>query len=777
MVIVGPARWVPCDIRGDFAIAGSTLGESIRVESAGYASKTLKVVELDPNGSIEVLLDPLRDSAVIVEDGGGSRLQGVIVEWRAAVDPVTARTPSLTSGWIIAREHVSGDTVTKTTDSDGVSRLALSRAAMAAVHDPKSSAVMTVMVAPGAEVLVRMPSEPTRLQFVDDATGAPVPGMEIESWSSSEISSRASLAVTDRNGVVELLPSSYPVLVRRPGGANVSDDMIPASPGITRRRKGYIGRSLVVEAGLEGGLGQIRLRRAGAQLLLLDARSGLPIDARVWMDTARQDDCPETAAEASGCSSHTPRKGDRNEETTFMCRDGLLPVPDYILRKLEATPAHDRIQLCAPGYAPARVPVDAFPLRQVGFVYPVHLEPARPRSLRVRYANGDAYRGTVWVHAPRGNVRLWHDYGKVDGLHGPFDWSGGDLQVGFGDRPAPDHVIPATQLTPAEVIELQLPVRTGAIEVHGIPPDYAASSLRAKLGLTSDAALYRPGSGGDGRCRFESLPCGSYAVGPEWWIRAVELKMLEFRADGREEEIAGTRRLVEEGATTTVAWNPDWASQIRVEGRVRAPSYTEGRLFLLPDFGPATLDRKEIALGMPRAIMSRRREQIAMDRDGRYVIEVGDPMPRTIAVCLSYSGGDDWGTLLSFQVVETIKPGESIELQLGSLRLVRPDSQLPAEVRVSLQMAPTSLRYPLSTAFTGRTCAWAGEGPLVLDGIPLSIDHVSVGVVGLESLQNPIRLEAGKKVFTDQLPIRLEAGREVTVEWNPAGKGSPTDPK
>jgi hypothetical protein len=756
VVLVGPDRWIPCNSKGEFSIVDTPSGMTLRVEADGYQSKLVQVESLESVALPEVLLEPLRKSAVFVEDDSGVPMPGVAVDWQAAVDPINAPRPDSISDWISSRVHVSGLSIATVTDSQGVSSLSLSMAAMVTVRDPKSSGFITVRVQPGAEVVVHLSDTPTRLQFVDDQTEAPAAGIEIEVWSSAEIASSACTYLTDKDGIIEVQTTAYPVLVRRPGGENFLEEMVSSSPGITRAERGYFSSYLAVEDDGDSELRQVRIRRSGSELLLLDAQSGRPIDARVWMRAVRNERCPENVTRASLCSASMPRSGSRDEDTTFTSKDGLVPVPYLILQQLNGQGplrACDTIVLCASGYSPIRIPANSFPVRQVGLVHPVHLEPTQPRSLHVRYANGMPYRSTVWVYAPQGDVSLWRDNGRDDGEHGPFDWGGGDLQVGFGDDPFFDVKIPAGDLDRSTVIELVVPVKTGALEIRGIPIDYPASNLGAKLGLGAGAALYRPVSGGSGRCRFEDLPCGSYAVGPESWIGAVELKMLEGRLDDSDQEIVGTRRIVEEGKTTIVDWDPNWGSSVRIEGQIQAPRSTEGRLFLLPDYGSSILDRIETRIGTPRATISRRSRAIPMDRAGRYVIQVGDPVPRTIALCLSYDAGADWGTLLSFLVIETIRPGESLKLELGSIECVRTDSPPWGNLLIEYVMPASALRYPLDTYFNTRRTTWQCERPVLIQDIPLAVDVVRVGGV--------------------PIPVSLKPNEVVKIPWARAEVPSP----
>ena len=137
----------------------------------------------------------------------------------------------------------------------------------------------------------------------------------------------------------------------------------------------------------------------------------------------------------------------------------------------------------------------------------------------------------------------------------------------------------------------------------------------------------------------------------------------------------------------------------------------------------------------------RRSDRIRVDSDGRYVIHKGEMAPNLIAICIPDEGG--WAQVSQMHLLDVIEPGESVELETGTLELHWTGAGAPIErVAVRYGISADGLTHPVRTLLNTCTVQWQQGTVLRLEGVPAGIDQLEIGQRRLAV--NPSRREVVK---------------------------------
>ncbi len=693
---------------------------SIQVESPGYVSATVELDGVDVAQELEVLLDPARRACIVVAYEDGSVAADLPIVWRAAFDQPER---SQISDWIDARGQVSGASVAGRTDEAGLACLATGSGALVRIEDPGTGTSKTVRVLAGQEARIVLPRAAIQLSVVDSDTRAPLPGIELDLWFPREIGAMAHTLVTGPDGRVALAPSSYPLLLRRPGADVWLSELIPLSPGMTSVGFGGRVRTMVqVETPPPDGVLTVGLRRCGGRVRFVDASNGEPISGRARV-TLVDSSCPPEGEVVSRCTTNGPGAIHQAGDQLFALEDGVLSLPCGWELEAESRRSAELV-FAVSGYAPIRMPRAQAPLSFDAPIAELSLWSCPSKRLRIRQSDGRAYTARVSVYSPRGDVLVWHSASPSSGLHGPFDWYGGELVVSARDAGF-ERRLAEQELAAASELELTIPVATGTIVVEGIPAALRSLPLSAKRGVGLEGTAYGPTAVNQGSCRFERVPAGSYLVGPTRWIVGAEMQSVSVSEDQKLAiRFNATRVDLKPDATVVVPWIGTWASGTTLRGQVRILGTHAPQPILVPHYGESSADDDPTFEGLRKVVFGRRSQQIPLDRDGRYEIAADDPLPNCIAVCIATDG--PWATVQGLLVVESLMPGESIDIPMRSLELRWKGPPPSQSVSVSFEVPPRSLRYPLRTYHSKRQFSWDTTRELRIEALPTHLRQIEI---------------------------------------------------
>jgi len=605
--------------------------------------------------------------------------------------------------------------------------MALGTAALVTLQDQAICSPKTVRVLPGEAVRIIIPDNVLFLRLVDETSRAPLPGRELELWYPREIGAASEVMVTGGDGEIGILPTSFPLLLRRPGPAVWQSELVPLSPGMTRCGFGGPIQTMIrIEAVQDSAPMLVGIRPCGPRIRMIDAASSEPVEAAVRVQRRSSADCPDPDAPPySDCTLWSPRSPFGKPDEVYSLTDGLLTLP-CVLGSFAgaADDLHDLVFLAA-GYRPCAGSLSNHAVRAADAVPTYLLQRADPRMLRVVHMDGTPFTQAVAIYSPRENVMCLRNDGNAAGLHGPFDWYGGNLLVALGlGAKSWDRVLTERELSAAETVSLVLPDDTGSIVVTGIPDGASGASLIAKLGVGLEGREFRPIAVSKGECRFPSLPAGSYLVGPRSWVQGAEFQSVSFHIQ-KEQEPHATRTAVVPGKTSKVPWIGSWRSGRRIKGQVRmnGPARLEPLIFAL--YGAEGIRSEELPGDIPWMFFGRRSPRVPLDAEGSYCIEPEDPLPRLMAICVA----DDttWGDVTGMHILDVLIPGESIDIRTGSVEL-RPTGESPCSIlTVSYEIPVATLRHPLQTHYSRCACSWDGRSLLCLDGIPIQVSKLQIG--------------------------------------------------
>lgn len=724
---------------------------SLFVSSAGFESQHIELDESSSEEELEIRLRPSRSAAVLVQQTDGSSAAHVLVTWQAAGE---LREGQELNHWIQAGAQRSGEQVSSNTDLDGVSRMRIAVPAIAVVQDPRSTATRTVRVRPGEEVLVVLPDRPLLLKIVDADSLEPLAEQDLEAWWPRDPAALIESLRSDSEGLVALASTSFPVLLRVPGSSAWQHELVPLSPGVSRTGFGGDVQTLVridwtpgteaLTIGVRGSAGRVRL---------LDENSGEPVDAPVRV-RARYRGCGEQSAPDLRCTSFSPRSAFQSADEIYLPRDGVVVLP-FLLRDAEhlalGQGADSDLVVTAAGYRPLRIEPSTPSLPGDAGIPTYALQRADLRWLRVVHEGGAAFTRRVGIYSPAEDFFCYAESGRPDGLHGPFDWPGGDLLVSSGDGGDWSWSVSSARLAESAEVTLTVPRDTGSIVVQGIPDGCSEVMLVAKLGLGLAGEYYPTSATGDS-CRFDDLPTGSYLVGPREWIRGAEMQSVTFEDPEGGGKPRRIRTRVKRGQVSRLEWVEGWAAGRTIEGRVQVLG-SEVDPFLVPLYGVGGDPTERESGRLPRMILGRRSPRIPLDRHGRYEILPTDPLPKLIAICVADE--TSWGGVTGFHVLEVIAPGETVEIPTASVELHWKGEPAEGLVEVGYLVPVETLRHPLPTFHTDSHNRWATGAPLRLEGIPVHVRELFVAARPVA-----VRLREGETMRVDVDIQALPAPRD-----------------
>lgn len=733
-------------ITGAFVIHGAAQDTTtLRVTGNGLETSAVEVNHSDPAVDVMIRVCATRMAGLVLRDEVGAPVSGARVVWKSGARAFDGENVST---WILPALDPDGTEFESETDRSGASRAAITSPAILWVTDPRHGNVTTTRVSPGEERVLVLPDAPVRIQFFDGITSKPIEGLEVEAWSPRDTGSGIISVVSDEDGIVSLWSNAFPLLVRKSGAGVGGSRLVSGSPGLTLMGIASQSNQVLRVHSLPaiGSLLRVELYACGGVLKLIDKEASLPITALVRLKRTADSRCADTESQApTACTVTSPSDERDNAMGTYRSIDGRLTLPCALTDNASAKDPWSLV-VAARGFAPVRVSSARLPtVGEPDLV--LDLDRARSRSLCVVHENNVSFKQGLSIYSPRGNLLAWSSRGSPTGIHGPFDWLGGDLLVRIGDAPKWDHRVHALDLEQAELITVRLPASTGKIVVTGVPLDADPSLLLARRGVKRRATNYSPAEFGGGECVFDQLPSGDYLVGPQAWLDGAEGQSMGTRQDSLELAPLPSRTIVPEGGTVTIGWESSWQSGVRLAGCVTCSGPTPVGLFIVPLYSPQNDSAGHSPSGVPTIIFGRREQRLPIDRNGCYEIQPSDPLPTLLVVCALDEGS--WGTVEGLHVLETILPGESVDIDTGSVILVDGIQGRTTDIEVRYQIPSQSLRHPLNSFYTFSSSTWPPGSLLRIDGIPLQTRNLV-----LKNTSGQVR----------NLPVELTTERAVTIE-------------
>ncbi len=719
----------------------------LTVAAARYRTRELSAseVQLEP---LEILLEPALRSAVKVVNEQGAPLPGAIVEWSALDEQAAgARTRDA----ILSRVVRSGESNSTQTGADGLAHVPAGLNTVASVRATEGGPVTCVRVAPAQTVLVVLPSSLVSVRFVDAGSFAPLSGLEFDLWSPRAIHRLAAPQTSDSDGVIRFPADWRPVVLRLSGAAVWQQTLEPLSPGLARDGFGGDERPMLrIEHASDGEEFTVAVRSAGGRLRLIDAVTRTPIDGLARVELKPRD-CllPE---EEMRCVSHSPRAWSGDRDGNLVVRGGELAIPT-LGAEAEALPlaqrAERRVAISVEGYRPASVEFTNLPRRHE--LLEVELTPDLARWVRVVHTDDSPFQESVVLYSRSAKSFLWNSRGASDGRHGPFDWPGGDVFVRIeGDNGPWERKLDASELENNTVAALTVEGGSGSIRLIEIPPGLEGLDLLACGGRAMSRLQHTATALDAGEARFTNLPAGQYLVGPAKWVRSTIAQTVVDDAERLGEDGVGRGRIqVRPGEESIVRWDVRWLAQVPIEGRVRVIGRSTTQPFLVPLYTHHGVGAPGSGTATPKLVLSRRSPRIELDFDGRYRIDAQEPLPSLMAVCLPLDA--PWGSVLGFQVVESIRPGDSVDVATADIRLIGDPSKSGALASVRWEVPPSSLRAPVKTFHAARELRWSLGEDLLIEGVPVSVRSLRVHQKGAEPRELALELESGAL-----LELRLE---------------------
>jgi hypothetical protein len=353
------------------------------------------------------------------------------------------------------------------------------------------------------------------------------------------------------------------------------------------------------------------------------------------------------------------------------------------------------------------------------------LDPVTSRSLQIRFADGQPMIKGVRIRSAEEEITWYISRGTSTGLHGPFDWMGGPLEVSVFDPLDPlvaksTVTLSAELLRNNELVDVTIAGSTGALEITGIPETAAGIPLIVKLGVGGREPEFSPTEWLPDRCRFTGLPPGEYLAGPRAWVKGSELQGFLTNVKGEVETI-GQRVQVRPGETSRVPWQENWGLETELTGTVRVLGQKEMRPWIVPIYrlGPDTIYETHPA---PRVSFSRESERLGLDLEGRYRIPPMTPVPELLLICLPDVGSSSpWDNAEALQIVGTIQPGESETIGTGSFELHWIGAPHEKVAWVEYEVPPVSLRHPVHSSKNRSKRYWKPGEVLYIDHVPITV--------------------------------------------------------
>lgn len=650
----------------------------------------------------KIRMRPSKAATVVVRHQDGQAPVGGRVTWRAlsfdgasskAADRVTALGVYLGKG------------VQKETDGIGMAQVDTAVAVEARIEHPSLSFAITKLVEPGQSVLAVLPTCGVEVQFLDHS-GAPLRGLALEYWSPSDLSGTTVRVSTDGHGVVEVpvVPAGF--LLRLPGAIRTAmrfDDI--GHSGVSAESEGGDWKTVLRFHSVDcGARVVIRLQRCAPVFMVLDAATNERLSGKAYVSPYSG-----MPVEVPGGAAIPPRPwrsvgavlGTGKE---LEIADGELSLPCYRAANpqvLQGEPGS--MVISVDGYEPVYLDKHEFGalVSEPTVEHTVHVHKCPTVALRIVLADSNVYRGRVRVKSVDHNAYIYTGTrANREGVR-TFSWYGGPIEVevqgaSFNLRP-----------TPPAVTELVLPRSSASIKIVGVPEEALVTDLVALSEDGFDAIRFRPSRGEVGAVVFEGLPPASYVVGPIDWVECV--KSQPNLPDGH------ARVTLRSGETALVPWSPSWTSSPGATGVVQVASQNGSPPFLVPAYS---------AQSSGRLVLGRTYPRVPVSHDGRYMIEVGAPLPGLLAVCRTNDGL--WGANTAFHVLEFIEPGESLQLETRSVSLRWGGEAPPERVKVAYEVVTSEMRHPIETFQKRSELWWFPANEVTIRGIPLYVEALEV---------------------------------------------------
>jgi len=728
---------------GEFRLDSSSAhATSLVVSAPGYEDEQVRWEPGQRPSSFEIRLRGSRQARVSVSYSDGEPVVGATVAW----DPVV-RDPAYdkVENWIDTRLDRVRSSITTLTDSIGVATVDIGARVLVTVLDPRSGGVRTVSVRPGEDVDVVIAATPIRLRFIHAVTMRPMTGLDVDAWYPREPFALADALQTSAEGEITLVGTSFPILVRRTGSQVWQSELLPFDERAVRcGHGGGIFTMISIERHPGPDPVEIGVRACAGRITLVDALTEEPITARVRVLRKGSGCERRDAPDFMRCTVWSPRMAFGTPDEIYQAETGSLDLPCLIASAAEGSATQD-VAIIASGYVPHRTRL-TFPIDEAAQTPPVvRLSPCAQRSLRVLHEDGTPFPRAIQVYSPDADLVCWSSRGHPDGVHGPFDWPGGELTVDHGGTDTWSMRLLERDLADVDTASLTIRTAHGGLVVEDVPAVGERIPLVAKLGLSLDGIEYRPDEVNAGRVHFKSLPPGSYLVGPQEWVNGAEMQSVMARRMGAVPDGLPMRVIVESAKVARVHWQSTWMAGRIIEGRVRVLG--PGRIvpFLVPVYGPDPRMLDETHDARP-VVFGRRSPRLPLDHEGCYSIRAEDPVPRVIAVCVADE--TPWGGVNGLHVLEAIEPGESVDIPTASIELRWRGPPRNERLLVRYQIPANTLHRPLNSLHSTCSSTWSVDQPFSLAGIPVHVSEIQVGDRVLS-----VDLEAGQ---TNSYEVELE---------------------
>ena len=705
---------------------------SLRAVSNGYQERVVSLGPDSGKSSLRIALEPTRSARVHARYEGGRAAVGLPVLWQAA-NGSTRRS----GDWKEPSALLTGVEKVAVTNSEGISEVPLGTPGLATLVDLESGFRKTTRVLPGEERSIIIPECAQVIQFVHGADGSPYPNLEVQTRAPREVGDVVQDLTTDAEGRVRVFGMVFPVLLRL-GGNQCWQYRLSVLSGSARLSgsEPTPDHLVTLDSVACDAPVVLAVNDCAGRLLLVDSQTNEPVEGLATLSYRRapkdEDDrgLGPVDRRSPACWAQVGYG-----ETPYSVRAGIVHLPCMMRRSPDQLADLSRIQanllVLVSGYAPLRIPnvseigLEADPLPKL------LVDPVPSRRLAVRFEDGFPMTEALIVRAAEERIRLFESRGSSAGIHGPFDWFGGPVEVRVGSW---KQTIPASRLAVEETVELTVPGRTGALEITGIPPEAAGIPMVAKSAAGELELEFRPSAWSSGLCRFTGLAPGGYVAGPRDWVRVSEVQGLLMSVTGEVDRI-GPRVHVRPGETTRIAWRSSWGQSSELTGTVRILAREQARPWIVPIHGLAAPSPHESPQA-PRVNFSRLSPRLPVDEDGRYRIPAMSPIPDLLLICLPDAGSSQpWESSKALRVLDTIKPGESIAIETGSLELRWAGAATDRVAHVEIQIPPESMRHPVHSRRS--RWYWRTEEALVLDAVPTSVGRLIVNGRVLEVEPSP----------------------------------------
>lgn len=744
---VGESTAVSRPTDGGFSLEiGRLSGSMITVGADGYEAAQIEVPSPVGSRELTVRLRPTTTCSVAISSPAGHPLAGVEVVWGTALG-VPERGQM--ADWISSEKLLSGRRNNRLSDAEGISRMPSAVSMVATIIEPDTSVRESVLVRPGCTVPVELSARALELTIVDDRSGLPVGGLEIEYWYPCSTTALSQRTRTTVEGIARVPVNSFPILVRRPGSSVWQEELVPETTRCSRiGTGGDLKTMLRIDSAPEGFQARVRLRKLGGSLILARADTQEPYSGPIRFAT-KSGTCPHDGIDVGKCTMLATTSDDIAPDEIYDCVEGRVGLPGTIWRQAQST----QLFLIAQGFEP--LPVDRALLPRGADQAPLELglTPTRgTRWLQILESDGRPCPGDVRVYSPRFDAITWASRGEENGLHGPFNWYGGDIVVSSTRELGIRRVLTEGELAGTSTVQFTAPADLGSIVVTDLPYPVVATRLIAKYGVGVEGVVHTPSRCEADRCVFTDLRSGSYMVGPAEWVRGSEMQSMTFTA--RDGAVPRSSRVdVAAGSTTIVPWNDFWRAGATIKGSVQLRSGNSGDVFLVALYGVGGEGGEMQPNGVPRAVIGRRSPRIPIDPDGNYEIEAGQPIPILMLVCTTRAGL--WGTVGDLFLHDTMFPGESIEVETASLELRWQGDGERKDIQVDLITNEASYRVPVSCPHSRTTERWAVTANLQLRGLPAKIAEIRLG-----GTRFPVTLTPGR---TTVLGVQGEPGGPLRI--------------